>query len=161
MKKLDKISAITSEIFSTTSKIRLAHPEIYNLLLETPLWNLDPSKNTKMQDFKDYLKTLKSQLKYFNNPKIKSAMHKIKLYKYNNVVSLSMPIFLDKSMLTTLNELIVIDLLPTEIVTEYTVNVTRDFLFENYSQDLLLQLCKSSNDVIDYHFVTVIRDYEF
>jgi hypothetical protein len=37
-----------------------------------------------------------------------------------------------------------IDLLDTEIITEYTINVPDDFNFEYHSNEELLELCKTS-----------------
>ncbi len=71
-----------------------------------------------------------------------------------------MPLLKEKSLLSSLNDLMAIDLLDTEILTEYTIDVPNDFNFEYHSNEELLELCKASKSFIDYHFVTTLNDYD-
>lgn len=71
-----------------------------------------------------------------------------------------MPLLKEKSLLSSLNDLMAIDLLDTEIITEYTINVPDDFNFEYHSNEELLELCKTFKSFIDYHFVTTLNDYD-
>ena len=87
-------------------------------------------------------------------------MKTIILYKFKNSVTKKMPLLKEKSLLSSLNDLMAIDLLDTEILTEYTIDVPDDFNFEYHSNEELLELCKASKSFIDYHFVTTLNDYD-
>lgn len=71
-----------------------------------------------------------------------------------------MPLVREKSLLSSLNELMTIDFINTEIITEYTIDVADDFNFECYSNEELLKLCETSQSVIEHHFVTTLNDYD-
>lgn len=87
-------------------------------------------------------------------------MKTIILYKFKNSFTQKMPLLKEKSLLSSLNDLMAIELLDTEIITEYTINVPDDFNFEYHSNEELLELCKTSKSFIDYHFVTTLNDYD-
>ncbi|RKE86627.1 heme oxygenase [Epilithonimonas arachidiradicis] len=87
-------------------------------------------------------------------------MKTIRLYKFKNYITQKMPLLKEKSLLSSLNDLMAIDLLDTEILTEYTIDVPDDFNFEYHSNEELLELCKASKSFIDYHFVTTLNDYD-
>ncbi len=71
-----------------------------------------------------------------------------------------MPLLREKSLLNSLNDLMAIELLDTEIITEYTMDVPDDFNFEYHSNEELLELCKTSKRFIEHHFVTTLNDYD-
>ncbi|OCK50767.1 hypothetical protein BA768_18795 [Chryseobacterium sp. CBo1] len=87
-------------------------------------------------------------------------MKTITLYKFKDSVSQMMPLLKAKSHLNSLNDLMAINLLDTEIITEYTINIPDDFNFEYCSNEELLELCKTSKSFIDHHFVTTLNDYD-
>lgn len=87
-------------------------------------------------------------------------MKTIILYKFKNSVTHKMPLLKEKILLNSLNDLMAIELLDTEIITEYTMDVPDDFNFEDHSDEELLELCRTSKSFIDYHFVTVLNDYD-
>lgn len=87
-------------------------------------------------------------------------MKTIILYKFKNSVTQKMPLLKEKILLNSLNDLMAIELLDTEIITEYTMDVPDDFNFEDHSDEELLELCRTSKSFIDYHFVTVLNDYD-
>lgn len=84
----------------------------------------------------------------------------ITLYKFKDSITRKIPLLKEKSLLRSLNDLMAIDLLDTEIITEYTIDVADDFNFEYYSNEELLELCKTSKSFIDHHFVTTLNDYD-
>ncbi|MDC8104488.1 heme oxygenase [Chryseobacterium sp. B21-037] len=86
-------------------------------------------------------------------------MKTIILYKFKNSITRKMPLLKEKSMLSSFNDLMAIDLLDTEIITEYTIDVPDDFNFEYHNDEELLELCKASQRFIDYHFITTLNDY--
>ncbi|MCD0478777.1 heme oxygenase [Chryseobacterium sp. LC2016-29] len=87
-------------------------------------------------------------------------MKTINLYKFKDSISQKMPLVREKSLLSSLNELMTIDLINTEIITEYTIDVPNDFNFEYCSNEELLKLCKTSQNITDHHFVTTLNDYD-
>lgn len=87
-------------------------------------------------------------------------MKTIILYKFKNSVTQKMPLLKEKSLLSSLNDLMAIELLDTEIITEYTMDVPDDFNFEYHTDEELLELCKTSKSSVDYHFVTTLNDYD-
>ncbi|MDP9955421.1 hypothetical protein J2X97_001058 [Epilithonimonas hungarica] len=87
-------------------------------------------------------------------------MKTIKLYKFKDYISREMPFLGEKSILSSLNDLMAIDLIDTEKIAEYTVDVPDDFSFENYSNEELMKLCEISRNVIDHHFITTLNDYD-
>lgn len=58
---------LLSEIFSTTEKIRKKFPELYLLLSETPLFLNSKNRDLHLDDFEQYLESLKMQLYEFEN----------------------------------------------------------------------------------------------
>ncbi|MEG1589255.1 heme oxygenase [Chryseobacterium sp.] len=87
-------------------------------------------------------------------------MKTINLYKFKDSISQKMPLVREKNLLSSLNELMTIGLINTEIITEYTIDVPDNFNFEYYSNEELLKLCKTSPNGIDHHFVTILNDYD-
>lgn len=87
-------------------------------------------------------------------------MKTIKLYRFKDSVTQKMPLLRSKCMLTSLNDLMGIDIIDTEKITEYSIDVPDDFDFENYDDDQLVQLCNDSKNVIEHHFITTLNDYD-
>ncbi len=59
------LSALMQEIIQLTTEIETKYPELYKFLGETPVDICDtPAKTICTEDLKDYLETLKSQLKH-------------------------------------------------------------------------------------------------
>lgn len=87
-------------------------------------------------------------------------MKTITLYKFKDSITQKLPLLREKSLLNSLNDLMAIELLDTEIITEYTMDVPDDFNFEYHSNEELLELCKTSKNFIDHHFVTTLNDYD-
>jgi len=87
-------------------------------------------------------------------------MKKIKLYIFKDSITQEMPVFKDKSMLISLNDMMGIDIIDTEKVTEYSIDVPDDFDFENYPNDRLIKLCNDSKNFVEHHFITILNDYD-
>lgn len=85
-------------------------------------------------------------------------MKTVKLYRFKNSVTQKIPLLRDGCMLTSLNDIMGIDIINTEKITEYSIDVPDDFNFENYDDDQLLQLCNASIEVIEHHFTTTQND---
>jgi hypothetical protein len=59
------LSNLMQEIIQLTTEIETKYPELYKFLGETPVDICDtPAKTICTEDLKDYLETLKSQLKH-------------------------------------------------------------------------------------------------
>lgn len=82
------------------------------------------------------------------------------LYQFKDSISKKMPVVREKSLFSSLNELMTIDFINTEIITEYTIDVAEDFNFKYYSNEELVKLCETSQSVIDHHFVTTLNHYD-
>ena len=161
MKSIDTLQDLTKKIFEVTAKIQTLYPELYFLLNETPLFMTQNEKYITSKDLKQYLSSIRIQLITFQKEMKKNKkMKTIILYKFKNSVTQKMPLLKEKSLLSSLNDLMAIDLLDTEIITEYTIDVPDDFNFEYHSDEELLELCKTSKSFIDYHFVTTLNDYD-
>lgn len=87
-------------------------------------------------------------------------MKTVTLYKFKDSISKKMPLLPEKSLLSSLNDLMAIELLHTEIITEFTIDVPDDFNFEYRSKEELLELCRTSQKFIEHHFVTTLNDYD-
>lgn len=87
-------------------------------------------------------------------------MKTITLYQFKDSITQKLPLLREKSLLNSLNDLMAIELLDTERITEYTMDVPDDFNFEYHSNEELLELCKTSKKFIDHHFVTTLHDYD-
>ncbi len=64
MDKNEKIHRLTNEILLTTMRIRKKFPELYILLLETPII-FSQSNHITAVELKQYLSAIKMQLKIF------------------------------------------------------------------------------------------------
>lgn len=160
MKSIDTLQDLTKKIFEVTAKIQTLYPELYFLLNETPLFMTQNEKYITSKDLKQYLSSIRIQLITFQKEMKKKKMKTIILYKFKNSVTQKMPILKEKSLLSSLNDLMAIDLLDTEIITEYTIDVPDDFNFEYHNDEELLELCKTSKSFVDYHFITTLNDYD-
>lgn len=58
------------EILMFTSRIMDESPELYSLLLETPLFLSPKDKHISIQEFEQYLESLKSQFTAFRQPAV-------------------------------------------------------------------------------------------
>lgn len=86
-------------------------------------------------------------------------MKTIKLYRFKDSVMLKMPLFNEGRVLSSLNELMSVDLINTEKVTEYNITVEEGFNVEQCSRKQLLALCNTSLDFVEHHFITTTDDY--
>jgi hypothetical protein len=64
---LDNKSSLTKKIFKITSEIQKEFPELYELLDETPLFFSFAGKNITSKDLRQYLISLRTQQKSFEN----------------------------------------------------------------------------------------------
>jgi|UPI00068E0E15 hypothetical protein len=85
-------------------------------------------------------------------------MKTIKLYRFKDSIAQKMPLIRENDILDSLNDLMAIDMINTEKVTEYTIEVSDDFNFENHDNDQLIELCNSSENAVDHHFITNLED---
>lgn len=87
-------------------------------------------------------------------------MKTITLYKFKDSVTQKIPFFEGKSILNSPSNFTEMDILDTEKVIEYMIEVSDDFDFENYDTAELIALCNTSNKFIEHHFVTRLNDYD-
>ncbi|MFP3835544.1 heme oxygenase [Chryseobacterium sp. SIMBA_028] len=87
-------------------------------------------------------------------------MKTIHLFQFKNSISLKIPFFKEESKLDDLNDLMTYDLMNTEKVTEFIIEVHEDFIFEDTSRESLLQMCKNAKEIIEHYFVTELNDYD-
>ena len=65
---------LVSEIFELTLSFQLKYPEIYENLLETPLFLTNKNENMTDRDFLNYRESLKTQLMIFETVKANNMM---------------------------------------------------------------------------------------
>jgi hypothetical protein len=87
-------------------------------------------------------------------------MGTIRLYKFKDSISRKMQFLNKESNLDDLDESIQTKLLDVEIVTEYVINISNDFIYENVSYKELIQLCSSADQTKEYYFVKNNRGYD-
>lgn len=68
MNKNDKIQGLMNDILITTMRIQKKCPELYILLMETPLVFTYTSSRITAHELKQYLSSIKMQLKTFEIP---------------------------------------------------------------------------------------------
>ncbi|WP_071254629.1 hypothetical protein [Chryseobacterium sp. ERMR1:04] len=86
-------------------------------------------------------------------------MKTIQLFQCKDSISREMPFFEEENQLNSLNDLMTFDLINTEKVTEFIVEIPDDFVFENTNKDELLLMCKEAKETIDHYFNTVSDGY--
>jgi len=62
MNKKQNLNDLTNEIIDVTSKIKEHFPELYILLIETPLFHYHNNNSMKRIDSQQYLSALKTEL---------------------------------------------------------------------------------------------------
>lgn len=87
-------------------------------------------------------------------------MKTIKLYRFKDSVMRKMPLFNEGRVLSSLNELMGLELINTEKVTEFTIEVEEEFDIENCSRKQLVALCDACENFIEHHFITTTNDYD-
>lgn len=83
----------------------------------------------------------------------------IQLFQYKDSISSKMPFFEEENQLNSLNDLMAFNLMNTEKVTEFIIEIEDDFAFEDAKQEELLMMCKNAKESIDHYFNTVLDDY--
>ncbi|CAH0189808.1 heme oxygenase [Chryseobacterium sp. Bi04] len=86
-------------------------------------------------------------------------MKTIHLFQFKNSISRKIPFFNEEHRLDNLNDLMTYDLMNTEKVTEFLIDVHDDFVFEDTSRGDLLQMCKNADETIEHYFATALDDY--
>lgn len=81
-------------------------------------------------------------------------MKTIHLFQFKDSISLKIPFFNESYGLDTLNELMEYDLMNTEKVTEFIIEINDEFIFENTSKEDLLKLCDNAKETVEHYFVT-------
>ena len=87
-------------------------------------------------------------------------METIRLYKFKDSISKKMQFLNKESNLDDLDESMQTKLLDVEIVTEYVINISNDFIYENVSYKELIQLCSSARETIEHYFVKTNNDFD-
>ncbi|MCJ7935901.1 MAG: heme oxygenase [Chryseobacterium sp.] len=87
-------------------------------------------------------------------------MKTIHIFKFKDSITRKIPFFKEEHRLETLNDFIDFDLMDTEIVTEYIIEIHDDFIFEDTSKDDLLLMCKNAKETIEHYFVVRLNDYD-
>ncbi|SIS71214.1 hypothetical protein SAMN05421786_1011171 [Chryseobacterium ureilyticum] len=85
-------------------------------------------------------------------------MKTIHLFRFNNSIFRKIPFFTEEHRLKT--DVIEIDLMNIEIVTEYIVKTHDDFIFDNTSVNDLLSMCKKAQKTIEHYFVLGVNGYD-
>lgn len=84
----------------------------------------------------------------------------IHLFQFKDSISLKIPFFDEETQLTSLNDLMTFDLINTEKVTEFIIETSDDFVFENTKKEDLLTMCKDAKETIDHYFRTVVNEHD-
>jgi hypothetical protein len=87
-------------------------------------------------------------------------MKTIHLFQFKDSISRKIPFFNEECRLDNLNDLMTYDLMNTEKVTEFIIEVQDDFIFEDTAREDLLQMCKNAKDTIEHYFATALGDYD-
>ncbi|WP_110366619.1 heme oxygenase [Chryseobacterium sp. CBTAP 102] len=87
-------------------------------------------------------------------------MKTIRLFQFKNSISRKLPFFKEECRLDNLNDLIAYDLMNTEKVTEFIIEVHDDFIFEDTHKEDLLVMCQNAKEIIEHYFVTIMNDYD-
>ncbi|GAA5083382.1 hypothetical protein GCM10023210_01980 [Chryseobacterium ginsengisoli] len=87
-------------------------------------------------------------------------MNTIRLYKFKDSISRKMQFLSKESNLDSLDDPIHSKLLDIEIVTEYIINISNDFIYEDLSYSELIHLCSSARKTIEHYFVKSNIDYD-
>ncbi|EFK35771.1 Uncharacterised protein [Chryseobacterium gleum] len=86
-------------------------------------------------------------------------MKTIHLFRFNDSIFRKIPFFKEEHRLKT--DVMEIDLMNIEIVTEYIVKTHDDFSFDNTSGNDLLSMCKKAQKTIEHYFVIKLDHYDF
>lgn len=105
------------------------------------------------------LEFIKIYKEYHNNPTQK-VMKTIHLFQFKNSISRKIPFFKEEHGLDNLNDLMTFDLMNTEKVTEFIIEVHDDFIFEDKTGDDLLAMCQNAKHTIEHYFATTMNDYD-
>ncbi len=92
------------------------------------------------------------------NP-ISEIMKTIHLFQFKNSISRKLPFFKEECRLDNLNDLMVYDLMNTEKVTEFIIEVHDDFIFEDTTREDIMAMCSNAKEMIEHYFATTINDY--
>ncbi|WP_153393753.1 heme oxygenase [Chryseobacterium vaccae] len=84
----------------------------------------------------------------------------IHLFQFKNSFFRKIPFFKEECRLDSLNDLMVYDLMNTEKVSEFIIEVHDDFIFEDTPREDLLWMCKNARDTIEHYFATTLNDYD-
>ncbi|PWN60889.1 heme oxygenase [Chryseobacterium viscerum] len=87
-------------------------------------------------------------------------MKTIHLFQFKNSISRKIPFFKDECRLDNLNDLMTYDLMNTEKVTEFIIDVPEDFIFEDTPRKDIIMMCKNAHDMIEHYFATTVDDYD-
>ncbi|EFK35762.1 Uncharacterised protein [Chryseobacterium gleum] len=87
-------------------------------------------------------------------------MKTIHLFQFKNSISLKHPFFKEECRLDNLNDLMAYDLMNTEKMTEFIIEVHDDFIFEDMTREDLLSMCENAKEMIEHYFVTTMNDYD-
>ncbi|MDW9383065.1 heme oxygenase [Chryseobacterium sp. JV558] len=87
-------------------------------------------------------------------------MKTINLFKFKNSISRKLPFFKEECKLDNLNDLMVYDLMNTEKVTEFIIEVHDDFIFEDTTREDILAMCSNAREVVEHYFATTMNDYD-
>lgn len=85
-------------------------------------------------------------------------MKTVHLFQFKESITSKAPFFNDKYQLQDLNDLMQADLMNTEKVTEYIIDVPDDFMVENTPKEDLLRVCLLAKDSVVHHFITTLND---
>ncbi len=87
-------------------------------------------------------------------------MKTIHLFQFKNSISLKHPFFKEECRLDNLNDLMAYDLMNTEKMTEFIIEVHDDFIFEDMTREDLLSMCGNAKEMIEHYFITTMNDYD-
>lgn len=85
-------------------------------------------------------------------------MKTIHLFQFKDYITLEIPFFEEENQLNSLNDLMAFNLMNTEKVTEFIIEIEDDFAFEDAKQEELLMMCKNAKESIDHYFNTILHD---
>lgn len=88
-------------------------------------------------------------------------MKTIRLYKFKDSISQKKPLFKEDFSLNTLNDLMQINNMDVEVVTEYVIDISNDVNCDNLATSKLLSLCASARHTIEHYFMTTINTIDY
>lgn len=87
-------------------------------------------------------------------------MNTIRLYKFKDSITRKIPFLNKESNLDILDDPRQITMVDIQIVTEYVINISSAFIYEDLSYKELIHLCSSAKQTIEHYFIKNNNGYD-